>query len=140
MRHKAFTLVEILIVVVILGVLASIVVPQFASATSQTQEVATLEQLTHLRRALAVYTVRNSNAVPAISSGVGTWAELLSGDYLRMGPPANGWVGGVHARDVVIRSTPDTAYHRNYGWIYDPATGDIWAASFDGADKPFPQP
>lgn len=140
MRHKAFTLVEILIVVVILGVLASIVVPQFASATSQTQEVATLEQLTHLRRALAVYNVRNNSASPAINSGDGTWAELLSADYLRMGAPANGWIGGPHARDIVIRATPDTGYHRNYGWIYDPATGNIWAASFDSADKPFPQP
>ena len=39
---KAFTLVEILIVVVILGILAAIVVPQFTNATRYTQSSACL--------------------------------------------------------------------------------------------------
>lgn len=38
---RGFTLVEILIVVVILGILASIVVPQFSNATAQSKAVAT---------------------------------------------------------------------------------------------------
>lgn len=37
---RGFTLVEILIVVVILGILASIVIPQFSSATDQSKSVA----------------------------------------------------------------------------------------------------
>lgn len=40
-QHRGFTLVEILIVVVILGILASIVIPQFSSATDQSKSVAT---------------------------------------------------------------------------------------------------
>ncbi|MEM9915133.1 MAG: prepilin-type N-terminal cleavage/methylation domain-containing protein [Planctomycetota bacterium] len=40
-KPAGFTLVEILIVVVILGILASIVVPQFSSATDQSKAVAT---------------------------------------------------------------------------------------------------
>ena len=36
-RAKGFTLVEILIVVVILGILAAIVVPQFTNATQDAQ-------------------------------------------------------------------------------------------------------
>ena len=60
MIRRGFTLVEILIVVVILGILASIVVPQFASATEQAQHVATLDQLNKLRKALALYYVQES--------------------------------------------------------------------------------
>jgi len=40
-QRRGFTLVEILIVVVILGILASIVIPQFSSATGQSRAVAT---------------------------------------------------------------------------------------------------
>lgn len=40
-RNHGFTLVEILIVVVILGILASIVIPQFSDATSKSKSVAT---------------------------------------------------------------------------------------------------
>lgn len=40
-HHHGFTLVEILIVVVILGILASIVIPQFSDATSKSKSVAT---------------------------------------------------------------------------------------------------
>jgi prepilin-type N-terminal cleavage/methylation domain-containing protein len=37
MRRKAFTLVELLIVVIILGILAAVVIPQFSDATTDTQ-------------------------------------------------------------------------------------------------------
>ncbi len=40
-HHHGFTLVEILIVVVILGILASIVIPHFSEATSGSKSVAT---------------------------------------------------------------------------------------------------
>jgi len=49
---KAFTLVEILIVVVILGILAAIVVPQFASATSDAQKATVADQVAKMRRLL----------------------------------------------------------------------------------------
>ena len=140
MRRTAFTLVEILIVVVILGILSAIVVPQFASATSAAQEVATLEQLGRLRRALAVYYVRNNGTYPAITAGTGTWAQLISPDYLRAPGPENNWVLPAVSRVIVLRSTADTAFHNDYGWIFDPASGNAWAACFDAEDRPLPRP
>jgi general secretion pathway protein G len=138
---KAFTLVEILIVVVILGILASLVVPQFATATSEAQKSAMEDQLSKLRRALAVYYVRNGNVYPTITAGDGTWGELLvpGSNYLRQ-PPVNMWVGGSNAKAIIIRATADTSYQTTYGWIWSPTTGDLWAGGFDAQDMPFPRP
>ncbi len=140
-KPKAFTLVEILIVVVILGILASIVVPQFASATSDAQKTAIADQVAKIRRIMAVYYVTNGNVYPNITAGDGTWGELVApgSSYMRK-PPANLWVGGAGATVILIRNTPDNAYQNAYGWIFDPATGNIWAGGFDGFDQPFPRP
>ena len=137
-RARAFTLVEILIVVVILGILAAIVTPRFAEATSQAQEVATADQLTKLRRMLAMYYARSNSQYPSITAGVGTWGELLTQGYMRQ-PPVNGWVGGVPGQTIIFGSSADTGYQSTHGWIFDVATGNVWAGGFDSADEPFPR-
>ena len=52
---KAFTLVELMIVVVIIGILAAIAIPKFADMVDKSKEGATKGQLTALRGALNVY-------------------------------------------------------------------------------------
>jgi general secretion pathway protein G len=140
-KHRGFTLVEILIVIVILGVLSAIVVPQFADTTSEASAGAARDQLRKLRDALAVYQVRNGYALPNIQEGVGTWGELVTtgGEYLRR-PPINRYVGTDQGRRIIFRTSPDTAYQVTHGWIYDPVTGDIWAGGFDADDQPYPKP
>jgi general secretion pathway protein G len=140
-RSRAFTLVEILIVVVILGILAAIVTPQFAAATEQSARTAVVDQVNKIRRALAVYYVRNNSQYPDITAGSGTWGELMTsgGGYMRQAP-VNVWVGEANGREIIIRATPDAGFVDTYGWIYDPATGNLWAAGCDGDDVPFPKP
>jgi general secretion pathway protein G len=140
---RAFTLLEILIVVVILGVLAGIVVPSFSRSVDDASAGATLEQLTRIRKALDYYYAGNLSRFPAsIVEGEGTWGELLLDaegyNYLR-DRPKNFWVPGASRQQIVLRDTPDTAYQTAYGWIYDPGTGQVWAGGFDGDDKPFPK-
>ena len=135
---RAFTLVEILIVVVILGILAALVVPSFAEATDAARETTTVDQLGKVRRALAVYRVTH-NELPSVTAGDGTWGELLSGGYLREAP-INPWVSGPNRRVILLRETPDTSYQTTHGWIFDAAGGEAWAGGFDGADEPLPRP
>jgi len=52
---KAFTLVEILVVVVILAILAAIVIPQFASATDSARHNAFITDLNALTKAVSAY-------------------------------------------------------------------------------------
>jgi len=140
---RAFTLVEILIVVVILGILAAIVVPQFSSATETSQRTAIADQVRKLRQAIAVYYVRNGNVYPDITAGNGTWGSLIvpppGTTYLRS-PPANIWVGGSNAKLIIARGTPDAAFQTTHGWIWDAASGNIWAGGCDGDDNPLPRP
>ncbi len=138
--RRAFTLVEILIVVVILGILAAIVVPQFTGATGEAAAGTASYELEKLRRALDVYQARWSNALPAVQAGDGTWGPLVggSGEYLKEAP-RNPYIGGTNARVIAIASEPDSAFHTGYGWIFDPTTGQVWAAGFDANDQPLPR-
>lgn len=137
---KAFTLVEILIVVVILGILAAIVTALFNTTVDDAAQQATSNELAKLRRHVEVYKIRNNQELPDVIEGDGKegWGQLV-GDEHFLAPPVNAWVGGDNARVIVFGDTPDTGYHRDYGWIYDPTTGFVRAGGFDEDDKPFPR-
>jgi prepilin-type N-terminal cleavage/methylation domain-containing protein len=134
--RTAFTLVEILIVVIILGVLAAIITPHFTGAVTEAEIGTTSHELAKLRRAIEVYQISNHNVLPDVAEGDGTWGELTSGNQYLKSPPVNPYVGGANAAVIVFRNAPDVAYQRAYGWIYDAATGQVWAGSFDSSDLP----
>lgn len=140
-RVRAFTLVEILIVVVILGVLSAIVVPQFTDATGVSQRTATLDQLVKLREAIDLYHVKNNAHYPTIVAGTGdpAWGELVGPGYMRAAG-INSWVGGANAKTVAIGNAPDSTYQQDHGWIFDPVSGKLWAGSYDADDQPYPKP
>ena len=74
-RNTGFTLIEILIVVVILGILASIIVPQFADAQSSTRAAAMRTQLKTIRGQVSAWRIQNGNAMPG--GGSATAAEMM---------------------------------------------------------------
>src|SRR4029077_2380466 len=132
MRVRAFTLVEILIVVVILGILAAIVVPQFSDATGSAQRTATLDQLMTLREALDLYHVRNNAQYPNIVAGTGdaAWGELVGPGYMRAAG-VNTWVVGNGVKTISLGNTADGGFQQVHGWIWDSASGKLRAGSYD---------
>ena len=137
--NSGFTLVEILIVVVILGILAAIVVPQYLGATEDASQKTTYHEVKRLRKAVEVYLIRHGNMLPDVEEGDETWGSLITvGDYLKTAP-TNPHVGGENAGYIVLGDAPDDSYQTDYGWIYDPATGEIWAGGFDAEDNPLPK-
>jgi len=139
-RESAFTLVEILIVVVILGILAAIVAQGFTESTEEAAMQTTVYELEKIRRAIDIYKVENGQMLPNVIAGDGTWGEIVGegGSYLTAAP-LNPYVGGENARVISIGAGPDGAYHTDYGWIYDDNTGQVWAAAFDADDEPLPK-
>lgn len=143
MKHRlkaGFTLVEILIVVVILGILASVVVANTKSATTDASVTATTTELAKIRRAVEVYRVRNSDSLPQVEAGIGSWGPIVSDrDYLKEAP-RNPYVGSENAMVITLSDAPDSDYQTEHGWIYNNATGQVWAGGFDENDQPIARP
>ena len=133
--RKAFTLVEILIVVVILGILAAIVIPQFTNATQDAQGGNIQSQLDTLNNQIELWKARHNGGLPGGgASMVGyDWATMItadpldpnSGGYLKAAPrnpacPTSGVATAIGA--------PGTA---DVGWHWDAATNTLLAAYFD---------
>lgn len=79
--RKAFTLVEILIVVVILGILAAIVVPQFTNATQDAQAGNIQAQLDTLNNQIELWKARHNGGVPGGTTMVGyDWGTMITAD------------------------------------------------------------
>jgi prepilin-type N-terminal cleavage/methylation domain-containing protein len=77
---RGFTLIEILIVVVILGILAAIIVPQFTDAAQDANESSARSQLQTIRSQIELHRVQNNGAAPA------DMAELVADGYIRAVP------------------------------------------------------
>ena len=68
-RNKGFTLVEILIVVIILGILAAIVIPQFTEASNDARESALRSDLQTLRSQIELYKIQHLDRFPSQDEG-----------------------------------------------------------------------
>ena len=78
MRAKSgFTLVEILIVVVILGILAAIVIPQFTSASTEAKESNLVSNLQAVRSQIQLYKIQHNDNLP--TAGAATFEQCMIG-------------------------------------------------------------
>lgn len=153
-RKTGFTLVEILIVVVILGILAAIVVPQFVNASDSAIKGALESQLQTISSQIELYRVQNGGAYPTedatdpMGDGLNNngWGVMVGGDYLKE-VPINGYTksGDIVAGDVSDAEGADR--DNDNGWFYadadDAATpptwleGRVWAAGLiENKDDP----
>src|SRR5205823_8220667 len=85
-RTSGFTLVEILIVVIILGILAAIVIPQFTNASQDARKSSLVSQLQTIRSQVELYKLQHGDTLPALVGGDDTagsvdetnWAPLTT--------------------------------------------------------------
>jgi len=114
--NRAFTLIEILIVVVILGILAAIVIPQFTDASQQAMESSVVTQLQTLRSQIELHDVQFPLTPfdPLVPGNPNAWDQLTIGDYLQSEP-----------KNPMMNGSPDVAaaVGAGNGWIWDDPNG-----------------
>ena len=76
---RGFTLVEILIVVVILGILAAIVIPQFTSASTEAKGSNLVSNLQAVRSQIQLYKIQHNDELPTTGSGGATFEQCMIG-------------------------------------------------------------
>lgn len=72
-----FTLVEILIVVVILGILAAIVIPQFTEASTEAKTSSLCTDLQTVRSQIELYKIQHNDDLPG--AGAASFVEAMTG-------------------------------------------------------------
>ncbi len=143
-QHRgAFSLIELVIVVVILGVIAAIAIPRLSRGSEGAIESALRGDLAVMRKAIDLYVTEHVGSYPTLASFESQMTEYsdLSGDtsvnmggayiygpYLRAVPPLP---GGPNAGLSAVKGPPADGLGP-YGWVYDETDGTIVANAGDG--------
>ena len=146
---SGFTLVEILIVVIILGILAAIVIPQFTDASATAKQNSLSSQVQTIRSQLELYkSAHASSASTGIFAGTGAaqWDRMMRKTDSDGTVNASGGVCGPYLQTlplnnlngksgVVVATTVDESNYTTTvgnGWVYATDTGKFWALNQAG--------
>ena len=139
--RRGFTLIEILIVVIILGILAAIVIPQFSSASTQARKSSLQSTVQTLRSQIALYKLQHGDTLPDLTANGGNnWGLLTQpstffgqtvGPYMQTVPTSP-----VNSRSNVVDGTGTAPASVPCGYVYDysggSGSGAVWGTDADG--------
>lgn len=157
-KREGFTLVEMLIVVLILGILGMVVVPKFSAASEDARESRLLSDIQAVRRLIELYRMEHGGRLPHLNeSGASDQTNfqkrLMSrtthtgafsikgtcGPYLRIWP-TNPYLNKDKAGSIKFGAIATPPRDDSTGWYYSLSTGLLWPNSSKGGDSLFAAP
>lgn len=150
LHKQGFTLIEILIVIIILGILAVLVIPQFAGAAASARDSALRESVNQMRTQISSYMIQHRDSPPDAADettfrnlmlqstdengNIGTGLTYRYGPYLTDIP-----LNAVNGKRTIMVLTPgqSPSFDNSTGWIYQiqPSGGFIFLANSTGQDS-----
>ncbi|MGA7750705.1 MAG: type II secretion system major pseudopilin GspG [Gallionella sp.] len=121
-RTRGFTLIEIMVVVVIMGILAALIVPKLMGRTDDARIIAAKQDIATMMQALKLYKLDNQH-YPTTEQGLQALIVKPTS-----GPAADGWKTGGY-----LDKLPKDPWGNPYQYLSPGIKGEIDVFSF-GAD------
>jgi prepilin-type N-terminal cleavage/methylation domain-containing protein len=124
-NQGGFTLIELVIIIVVLGILAAVAIPKYQDISSEAKEAAARAALGSIRSGITIF-----YANQAVSTGTAIWPTLTQlatyGTVMAQGLPRNPYQG--ETRGVLVAGGRG-------GWCYLASTGEIWPNTNTAGEK-----
>jgi prepilin-type N-terminal cleavage/methylation domain-containing protein len=139
MKQKAFTLIELIIVVTILGILASFVLPTFQGHVLKSKEAAAKNDLKVMRTQIELYKMEHNGIPPGYINGSGAPTAMLELQFTAT-TTVDGAVStatipaGVYVNGPYVKRIPENPFNKLSTIAYVDAATDFSAAA-DGTSS-----
>ncbi|MFZ2145751.1 MAG: type II secretion system protein [Sedimentisphaerales bacterium] len=159
MKEKAFTLVEVILVVTILGILGALVLPTFQGHIAKAREAAAKDNLRVMRNQIELYKLQHKGIQPGYLNGSGIPEALMqlqfTGTTAETGAVSPSTIPtGPYIYGPYIKKLPENPYNKlsnityvaeatafsaavdgtSSGWLYKKETGEF-KVNWTGTDS-----